>query len=377
MYRRIMLLVSSMDSGGAERVASILVNAWAERGDAVTLVPTFSGRGECFYPVSDRVKLVYLADVAGKTSHSLVAYNRRFWALRRLIREIQPDVVVSFLVNVNVAAILTTRGLGIPVIACEHINPQFDADIRDRLKLLRRLTYRMADIVTLLGEDMVSTFRVMVPGIKHLKVIPNPLPDALLKVQGKSNSKVDHPRLIAMGRLSQQKQFEWLITAFGLIAADFPDWELWIWGEGPLRLQLEQQVRDAGLDSRVFLPGRTTNPWEELGKAEIFVLSSAYEGFPMVLLEAMALGLPCVAFDCPSGPREMTQNGQDSLLVPAGDRTALVEALRRVMSDAALRRELGERASASVRKRYTLNKVLPMWDDLFDMVALQRKSKKR
>lgn len=111
MSRNIMLLVSAMGSGGAERVAATLVNAWAERGDTVTLVPTFSGRGACFYPLSDRVRLVYLADVAEKTGRAPIAYGARFLALRRLIRETQPDVVVSFLTNVNVAAILATRGL--------------------------------------------------------------------------------------------------------------------------------------------------------------------------------------------------------------------------------------------------------------------------
>lgn len=370
--KRIVLLLSALNSGGAERVAVTLANAWAERGDAVTLVATFSGRGECFYSVSDRVQLIYLADLVGKIGRSLLVYGARFLALQRLLRATRPDVVVSFLTNVNVAAILATRGLRSPVIVCERTNPKF-AKISGRgLPLLRRLTYPLADLVTVLNLDMVSAFRAMVPGMKRLEVIANPLPKELAEYPALKVVLSGRYRLVAMGRLVESKQFSGLISSFSFLAADFPEWDLWVWGEGPLRSQLEQQIQDIGLNHRIFLPGNTSEPWEELAKGTIFTLSSAYEGFPNVLLEAMALGLCCIAFDCPSGPREMTRDGQDGLLVAPGDWLELTERLRSLMKNPALRHELGKKAAVSVRERYFLESILQRWDELFSIVSRDR-----
>ncbi|MCC2594798.1 glycosyltransferase family 4 protein [Pusillimonas sp. MFBS29] len=362
---KILFFVSSMHAGGAERVAATLASAWAKRGDTVTLVPTYTGKGSCFYPLDPAVRLEWLADRMGGFGRKALPPLGKPGAIRNLVREVQPDVIVSFLTNVNVMVLLATKGMGVPVIVCERTNPAFSSSAGKVLQFLRRKTYPWAAKVLMQSQDGVQALKKMVPGVEQLGVIPNPLPPDLEVWPGKARALTERKQIMAMGRMVPFKRFDALIAAFAALAHDYPDWDLTIWGDGPLRSELEQQVRDTGLESRITLPGRTSQPWQELARADVFALTSQVEGFPNVLLEAMALGCACVTVDCPSGPREMSQDGRDAVLIPLDDHGALVAGLRQLIDDDVLRGTLGQRAAASVRARYGLEQVLALWDAVF------------
>ena len=370
MKNKILLLVSSMGSGGAERVASALANAWVSRGDRVILMPTFSGRGECFYELSSGVRLVYLADLISRKVRTWITSIGRLHALRRFIAAEHPDVIVSFLPNVNVAAVIASAGLGIPVIVCERNDP-FVEPISLFWQLARRLTYPLADVLMVQTQAVANKYASSGWGLRRVRVIPNPVLKQIVDIVHPTiDTTIKH--ILSVGRLEDQKQFGLLIKVFATLTEAYPNWMLRVLGEGSLRKVLRQQITDLGLDSRVELPGQTMNVSEELTKADVFALTSKYEGFPNALLEAMTVGLPCVTFNCPSGPRELSMDGKVALLVPLNDEQAFRLAMEQLMLSADLRVSLGAQARASVMSRFSLEKVLKSWDSLFEEVKAKR-----
>lgn len=366
---KILFLVSSMHAGGAERVAATLSAGWVERGERVTLVPTYTGKGKLFYELDARVRLVWLADRLGRLGRGPFAPLVKLRALRRLVRDEQPDVIVSFLTNVNVMALMAAWGLDVPLIVCERTNPAVSTSASSQLQQLRKWLYPRAAMVTVQAHASVAAMKALVPGVRRLAVLPNPLPPDL--PPARSPSDVTRRRLVAMGRFVPSKRYAGLINIFARLAPRFPQWDLAIWGDGPQRSELEAKVAAAGLTDRVLLPGRTAFPWQELLASDLFVLTSEVEGFPNALIEAMALGLPCVSVDCPSGPHEITREGQDAILVPLNDEAALEEALSALMGDPQERERLGLRGAESVRERYGLKQVLAHWDAVFQEAGVK------
>lgn len=366
---RVLLLTSSMAAGGTERVASTLANAWVSRGDQVTLMPTFYGCDECFYELSTNVRLIYLSNFLSSRTRTFFNWLARLRALRRFITIERPDVIVSFLSNVNVTSIIASIGTGIPIVVCERVDP-FAVPNSKIFFILCRLTYPLADALMLQTQVVANKYVSAGWPLRLVRVIPNPVPEQMLAAK-KYISIGDKRRLLSVGRLDNEKQFSLLIKVFATLAANNHNWSLRIIGEGPLRQVLEQEIVSLNLSRRVELLGRSTNIAEELAQADAFVLNSAYEGFPNALLEAMAVGLPCVTFDCPSGPPEMSMEGQVALLVPLNDERALAHELERLMTDEDLRHSLGNKARISVMERYTLERVLERWDSLFEEVGVK------
>ncbi|MCD0505871.1 glycosyltransferase, partial [Bordetella petrii] len=230
-------------------------------------------------------------------------------------------------------------------------------------------TYPHATRVVALTRGTADWLAQHVPG-SRLAVIPNPVHWPLARAEPvvAPPAANGRNRALAVGRLHSDKGFDLLIQAYARIAGERPDWDLVILGEGGERQALEAQVEAAGLQGRVFMPGRVGNVGDWYHSADLYVLSSRFEGLSNTLLESLASGVAAVCFDCDTGPREVVRDGVDGLLVrPNGDVAALAAALSGLMGDAARRQALAQRA-VEARERFSAQRVLGMWQQLFDEV---------
>jgi GalNAc-alpha-(1->4)-GalNAc-alpha-(1->3)-diNAcBac-PP-undecaprenol alpha-1,4-N-acetyl-D-galactosaminyltransferase len=374
--RRIVIILSSIATGGAERVAATMANAWRDRGHEVWLVATYLGPCAVSFPLQPDVSVLFLSETTlGSRRSRWPLALRKTRALRTILLTIRPDVIISFLTNVNVLTIMAHANTGIPLIISERTDPLHDTELPLALRLARKLCYRFADALVVQTAAAARRYGAKLRGAPRMTVIHNPLPAQLAASSTRPCQDGQGGCVIAMGRLTPEKGYAKLIEAFGCALGEDPAWQLRIWGDGPLRADLQSVVDRLQLADRVQLCGLTNQPWAALAAGQIFVLSSEYEGFPNAMLEAMALGLPCIAFDCPSGARELTDGGRAALLVPCGDVAALAAALRELAGDRKLRSTLGARAAAFVRSQFAQPSVMATWDALIEEVIARRDSR--
>ncbi len=368
---RIALVSYSLGCGGAERVMTTLANALTDRQHRVTLFTLVDDAQPPFFPLSAEVSLTPLG-VACPSPNLLAGLKnnlRRLHVLRAAVVKNDPDVVLSFLPQVNILAILSLRGTGIPVVVSERIVPlRRGAD--PIWRMLRNTVYPMADILVVQTSSTGRRFSRAIQAIT--RVIPNPVLPRDLPPKPRPDARTTNRTVLALGRLHPNKGFDLLIRAFHRLAHQHPHWNLTIVGEGPARPFLESLVVEFALEDRVRLPGVSRDVNRTFQEADLFVLSSRLEGFPNALCEAMASGLPVVAADCPSGPAEIIRHQTDGLLVPAENVEALASAMDRLMQDPEARHRLGARA-VEIVDRFSLEKILRQWEDCFrDAIERQR-----
>jgi len=346
---------------------TLLAGGFIERGHAVTLV-TLDGEDTDFYKLPERARRIGLAIAKNSSTaiHGLYNNIQRLKILRNAINDTQPDFVVSHINRTNTLTILALTHTHHRVIVVEHNNPLLNPSGRI-WDALRRMSYPRAQKVVSVSWGVDSYFSWLAP--EKRAVIHNPL--ALSKERAGGSTWQTDPAvkwIAAMGRLTRQKGFDLLLSAFSAISVRHPKWNLLILGEGELRRELEELRDKLGLANRVVFPGLVADPARLLRTAELFVMASRFEGFPYAALEAMASGLPVIYTDCPSGPREIIRHGIDGILVPNENVERLATAMDHLMTSEEERKRLALRAP-DVIKRFSLERTISQWESLFNEFA--------
>ena len=346
--------------GGAERVIADVSSGLVERDHDVSLLSFDAPGGPSFYPLNSKIRRLCLGIGSPLQKATVQETVKRAFALRRTVKRERPDVVVAFMHSMFVPMAFALIGTGIPVVASEHIVPQHYKTRRLEFLLLMASSLLLKRI-TALSESIKALYPKFLQS--RMVAMPNPVHVPIGSADPAGDAQ-DRKIILNVGRLDPQKDQKTLIAAFSRLAKDHPEWDVHIFGNGPLRGELENLVQERGLQNRVFLPGTTPEIDKEYQQAQIFALPSLYESFGLATAEAMSFGLPAIGFaDC-TGTNELIVHQENGLLVRGTDReVSFSDALKKLIGDSEFRVRLGQGARQSTQK-YKAEKVFDLWENL-------------
>lgn len=346
--KKIAIISHGASGGGSERVATILANYLSKKYEVYFYAIHSPGRE---YYLDEKIKYEY-CDVSGK--YGFERMIKRSFKLRKYIKKNGMDIVISFIYLEGTSLLLNNKVKKIYTLRNDP-NSFYNSGLP---KILRDLVYRNADAVVFQTPDAKSYFGDKVQS--HGMIIPNPIKENLPLWNRTEHNK----EILAVGRLSPQKNFPMLINAFAEFSKFYPEYQLTICGEGQLKDDLVRLATKLGVVDKINLPGFTSNVHERMTKAEIYVSTSDYEGISNSMLEALAIGIPTICTDCPvGGARMFIKNDSNGYLVGVGDVIALTECLKRLAESNEKQIEFYSK-SIEIRQELDVNKICGMWEAL-------------
>ncbi|ELR96303.1 glycosyltransferase [Gloeocapsa sp. PCC 73106] len=370
---KVLFFTTRLGGGGAEKLLLRIINN-LDRQRFQLFLALCKGGGSYEADLAEDIEVYYL--VSAKIPSISGSLLLSLLPLRQLIKRLKPDIVCGVMDNANLGAIAATLGLThLPKTILSVHNPvsvkynQLQGRWANKLvfKLIPAL-YPQANAIICVSQGVATDLEHLVPKTRDLlRVIYNPCVDAKITLDMEATVKESIQSgtklIVACGRLNQQKGFSDLIKALVTVQKLIPT-HLWIIGEGELRPVLQSQIESLGLSESVRLLGFQANPYQYMAKADVFVLSSIYEGFGNVIVEAMACGTPVVATDCPYGPREIINSGVNGLLVKPGDSEALAEGIIQVLQDPQLQVQFARQGKIRAQD-FDSVKIAKMYGELF------------
>jgi glycosyltransferase involved in cell wall biosynthesis len=378
------MLLSAWGMGGTIRAAHNLAGHLVQHGYDVELLSIFRFREEPWFgSFPAGVKATALDDQRkGGTPLALRPLRRllrsrksvfgarddfasewfTLWVDVRLARRLRRRT--GFLISTRPGLNLQVAGLAPPGTIRIGLEQQNLGAWSKPLRKAMKGSYPKLDALVALTSGDVDEYDALLDGRVRLERIPNTVHD-----MGGPKADLGSTTILAAGRLTPQKGFDFLIPAFARVHAEHPDWHLRICGKGRLKESLERRVAEHGMEGAITLAGPSDDIPGEMAAASIYVLSSRFEGFPLVLIEAMSKGMAVVSFDCPTGPADVIEDHRNGLLIPPNDVDGLAAGIAEMIEDEELRRRCGAAAAESARD-YSIDAIGPRWQELLE--ELQR-----
>ena len=358
---KLTIFVGGLSGGGTERVVCNLANYLVSKGHIIEII-TMSD-DEPSYVLSDQVNRIILLRKQERKNFVVNSFLR-FFHLRQYIKHSDTDGYLAML-TVSILLLLGLHHcIKVPILVSERGDPNSNSIIAKYL--LKRLA-KYGDGFVFQTEDAEKWYNHCIEG-KPRRIIFNAINEDALCNGCNPNQR--EKKIVAVGRLFHAKNFAMLINAFSIVHKKYNDYSLIIYGEGALRLDLENEVRQLFLEDYVFLPGYISNVSDKINNASLFVLSSDCEGIPNALIEAMALGIPCISTDCPvGGPRYLISNGQNGILTPVGDVDSLANAMINLLDNPEYAEQLGQNAML-IRKQLDPIKIYSEWEEFISEILM-------
>lgn len=358
---RIVIVISSLTCGGAEKNVAMLANYWSSKGYTISIVTLDSSNNIPFFYLDPKICLNQIAAYKHSESFfSAISNNfQRVFKLRSIFSKIRPNLILSFMDRTNVLALLAAFCMQIPVIVSDRNDPARKNPGRI-WSILRSWTYPLANQVVVQTIGFVEFYSSSL--WKKIAIIPNAIEKPPIQELG-DRGDIPSPAIISIGKLKFQKGFDVLISSFALLKEKLPAWSLVIFGEGDERLFLQSLISKYSLEKSVHLMGQTRAPYFYLRHSNIFVLTSRYEGFPNVLCEAMACGLPVITTNCSPAIDEIVDHESNGFIV-GSEAEVISDNILLLVNNSELRERVGENAKRIVEK-FELETISRKWENLF------------
>lgn len=345
---KVIFVIANMAGGGSERVISILANRFVQNGMDVAILMTAGN--DVAYQLDERIHLV---SAGGTSGGSMSVRIKRIANMRAYFKTNPQSIIISFGPGTSFFAVAADCFLGHRFMISERNDPAACGHPH-----LRNLVYRRAERMVFQTQQAMECFPEGLQ--KRGCVIPNPVTKGLPARSMEKRQKT----VVAVGRLEKQKNHLLLLEAFSILREQHPEYVLHLFGVGSLQETLERRIKELDLQEAVVFEGFVKNVLERIKNAGMYVLSSDYEGISNSLLEAMAMGLPCISTDCPIGGSSLCiENNVNGILVPVGDKNALGEAMCRIAREPEFADELARRAY-EIRETYSEENIGKAWEKL-------------